>query len=65
MLYGFLIPGLFSEVAFDAGEEIKDNIQLNGRDGTGDALLGDYQVLQAVSKSGGPKAESLFITGDA
>lgn len=49
-------PRSFSEAAVDAGEEIKDNIQLNGRDGTGDALLGDYQVLQAVSRSAGPKA---------
>lgn len=47
----------FSEVAVSNGEEVKDNIQLNGTEGTGDAVPGDYGVLQAMSRGRGPKAE--------
>lgn len=47
----------FSEVAVSIGEEVKDNIQLNGTDRTGDAVSGHYGVLQAMSRGRGPKAE--------
>lgn len=47
----------FSEEAVSIGEEVKDNIQLNGTDRTGDAVPGHYGVLQAMSRGRGPKAE--------